>query len=60
VTDGQNVVFLQERGDTPLRFRTRVKSLWLANRFQIYVDLRRDPRRGKEQAENLRQEVIGF
>ena len=60
VADGQNVVFLQERGDTPLRFRDRRESLWLANRFQIYVDLRRDPRRGKEQAENLRQEVIGF
>jgi hypothetical protein len=60
VTDGQNVVLLQERGDTPLRFRDRFKSFWVANRFQIYVDLRRDPRRGKEQAENLRQEVIGF
>ncbi|MGH2965112.1 MAG: hypothetical protein ACRDMH_07000 [Solirubrobacterales bacterium] len=60
VTDGENVVFLQAKDDAPLAFRERVKRLWLANRFRLYADLRRDPRRGREQAENLRQEVIGF
>lgn len=60
VTDGQNVVFLQARDDTPLVYRERKKGLWLANRFRLYADLRRDPRRGREQAENLRREVIGF
>jgi hypothetical protein len=58
--DGQNVVFLQDRGDTALRFREQFRDLWLTNRFRIYLDLRRDPRRGKEQADHLRQEVIGF
>ncbi|OGR94006.1 MAG: hypothetical protein A2V88_16145 [Elusimicrobia bacterium RBG_16_66_12] len=60
VTDGQNVVFLQAKDDTPLAFREKKKGLWLANRFRLYADLRRDPRRGREQAENLRREVIGF
>ena len=58
--DGNNVVFLQERGDAPLAFRERVKNLWLGNPFRVYTDLRRDPRRGREQADNLRNEVIGF
>ena len=60
VTDGQNIVFLQAKDDTPLAFREKTKDLWLANRFRLYADLRRDPRRGREQAENLRREVIGF
>jgi transcriptional regulator with AbiEi antitoxin domain of type IV toxin-antitoxin system len=60
VTEGQNVVFLQAKDDAPLAFRERVKSAWVANRFRLYADLRRDPRRGQEQADHLRQEVIGF
>jgi hypothetical protein len=60
VTDGQNVVFLQGKNDEALAFREQHDDLWLANRFRVYADLRRDPRRGREQAENLRQEVIGF
>ncbi len=60
VTDGQNVVFLQAKDDTPLAFREKAKGLWLGNRFRLYADLRRDPRRGREQADNLRREVIGF
>lgn len=60
VTEGQNVVFLQAKDDTPLAFRERIKDLWVANRFRLYADLRRDPRRGREQADHLRREVIGF
>jgi hypothetical protein len=60
VTEGQNVVFLQTRDDSPLAFREQIKDYWVANRFRLYVDLRRDPRRGREQADHLRQEVIGF
>jgi len=60
VTDGANIVFLQTKGDTPLVLRERTKELWLVNRFQLYTDLRRDPRRGREQADHLRREVIGF
>ena len=60
VTDGQNVVFLQEKDDTPLAFREQAKGVWIANRFRLFADLRRDPRRGREQSDHLRQEVIGF
>ncbi len=60
VADGANIVFLQTKGDTPLVLRDRTKDLWLVNRFQLYTDLRRDPRRGREQADHLRREVIGF
>jgi hypothetical protein len=60
VTDGANIVFLQTKGDAPLVLRERTNYLWLVNRFQLYMDLRRDPRRGQEQADHLRREVIGF
>ena len=60
VADGQNVVFLQARDDTPLSFREQADGLWVASRFRLYADLRQAPRRGREQADHLRQEVIGF
>ncbi len=60
VADGENVMFLQAKDDTPLAFREHLKSLWVTNRFRLYSDLRRDRRRGREQAEHLRREVIGF
>ena len=60
VESGPNVVLLQERDDGPLTFRTRQHGMWTTNLFRLYVDLRRDPRRGAEQAEHLRREVIGF
>lgn len=60
VTEGQNVVVLQAKDDGPLAFREKTNGVWLANRFRLYADLRRDPRRGREQADHLRQEVIGF
>lgn len=59
-SEGHNVTFLQAKNDVALAFRHRVGELWVANRFRLYVDLREDPRRGWEQAENLREEVIGF
>lgn len=60
VESGPNVVFLRERNDTPLAFRTRTDNAWTTNIFRLYVDLLRDPQRGQEQAEHLRREAIGF
>lgn len=60
VTDGQNVVFLQAKDDAPLAFRERADGLSVVNRFRLYAELRQDPRRGREQADHLRREVIGF
>ena len=60
VESGPNVVLLQERDDTPLAFRAREDGVWMANVFRLYSDLRRDPRRGREQSDHLRSEVIQF
>jgi hypothetical protein len=60
VPEGHNVVFLQAKHDAPLAFREQIDDIWVVNRFRLYVDLRRDPRRGTEQADHLRNEVIGF
>jgi hypothetical protein len=60
VATGPNVLFLQGKDDSPLAFRQPIDGLWLANPFRIYADLRHDPRRGREQADHLRREVIGF
>jgi type II secretory pathway component PulK len=60
VADGHNVVLLQAKDDTPLAFREQAGGLWVANRFRVYADLRWDRRRGREQSDHLRREVIGF
>ena len=60
VTEGHNVTFLQAGTDAPLAFRQQSGGLWIVNRFRLYADLRRDKRRGVEQADHLRREVIGF
>ena len=58
--EGHNILLRQEPADAPLAFRKRTEGVWTVNPFRLYCDLRRDPRRGKEQADRLRQEVIGF
>jgi Transcriptional regulator, AbiEi antitoxin, Type IV TA system len=60
VENGQNIVFLQTKNNSPLAFRENVRGTWLANRFRVYADLLADPRRGAEQARHLRDEAIGF
>ena len=60
VNEGQNIVLRRAVGDEPLVFREKVEGIWTANRFRLFLDLRHDPRRGREQADRLREEVIGF
>lgn len=60
VQDGHNVVLRQVHGDGPLAFRQRVQAVWVASPFRLFRDLRQDPRRGREQADRLREEVIGY
>lgn len=60
VEEGHNVVLAQARDDAPLVFRRKVDDFWSVNVFRLFYDLRRDPRRGREQAQRLREEVIGF
>src|SRR5262249_30601269 len=57
---GHNLVFAQATGDEALAFRRTVDQIWMVNPFRLFYDLRRDPRRGREQAETLRRAVIGF
>lgn len=54
------IVMRQAVGDTPLAFRRKLDGVWTANAFRLFFDLRNDPRRGREQADRLREEVIGF
>jgi len=60
VQEGHNIVLRQVQGDAPLVFRTKVDDVWTADPFRLFLDLRQDPRRGREQADRLRKEVIGF
>ncbi len=60
VEEGENVVFLIPRSQSPLMFRQRVDSLWVASDVQLYLDLFAWPLRGKEQAKHLRTERLAF
>ena len=60
VDAGANLVLVQGSGDEPLAFRRQAEDTWIVNPVRLFSDLRRDPRRGREQADSLRQEVIGF
>lgn len=60
VETGHNLVFAQTNGDEPLAFCREVDEIWTVNPFRLFYDLRNDPRRGREQAETLRREVIGL
>ena len=60
VTEGSNILLRRAAGDGPLAFRELQDGVYLANRFRVYLDVRQDPRRGEEQAQHLRTEVIGF
>ena len=58
VSTGHNLILLQADDDTPLAFRREHDGLTIVNPFRLYYDLRRDPRRGREQADRLRQEIL--
>ena len=60
VQEGHNIVLRQATGNAPLAFRKKLDDVWTANPFRLFFDLRHDPRRGREQADRLREEVIGF
>jgi hypothetical protein len=59
VEKGGNVIVLQAKSDAPLYARQLVKDVHIANPLRIYADLLEDPRRGEEQAEFLRDTVLG-
>lgn len=60
VDEGENVVFLVTRERSPLLFRQRIDDTWVASNVQLFLDLSASPRRGKEQAQHLRTERLGY
>jgi hypothetical protein len=61
VDSGHNLVLSQARDDLPLsRRRQAADGTWTVNPLRLYLDLRADPRRGREQADHVREGVIGF
>ena len=58
--EGPNVLLLGARDETPFLYRQQVNDLWIASDIQLYLDLLASPGRGREQAEHLRRERIGF
>jgi hypothetical protein len=58
--EGYNVLFVQTPDDLELRWRKRAHGVWLAANPRIYLDLLRDPRRGREQAVEFRERILGF
>lgn len=60
VREGPNIVLRQSPGDAPLAYSKKMNDIWVVDRFRLYYDLRHNPQRGREQADRLRTEVIGF
>ncbi len=61
VESGHDLVLSQARDDLPLSFRRQADGgMWMVDPLRLYIDLRADPRRGREQADRVREEVIGF
>jgi hypothetical protein len=57
---GYNVLLLTTRTAGPLLYRQKQDDLWVASDIQLYLDLCASAGRGREQAEHLRRERIGF
>ena len=57
---GANLVLMQADDNLPLAFADERDGTRFANVFRIYLDALADPKRGREQAEHLRREVIGW
>lgn len=60
VSEGVNLVILEAKSLGDFLFRERVGDAWLASPIQVYLDLLRGEGRGKEMAQHLRHERIGF
>jgi DNA-binding transcriptional ArsR family regulator len=60
VNEGANLDILETRSPGQLLFRERAGPVWIASPVQVYLDLLRSDGRGKEMAEHLRRERIGF
>ena len=60
VDEGTNLVFLEFQSPGELSFRELVNGIWFASPVHVYLDLLRGKGRGRELAQHLRNERIGF
>jgi len=60
VNEGVNLVILEAKSHGDFLFREQVRGAWLASPIQVYLDLLLGEGRGKEMADHLRHERIGF
>ena len=60
VNEGANLEVIETDSSGDFLFRERNNTVWLASPVQVYLDLLRSDGRGKEMAEHLRRERIGF
>lgn len=60
VQEGANFYVIETRGDGEFLFKERIQGHWLASPVQVYLDLLQSAGRGKDMAEHLRHERIGF
>jgi hypothetical protein len=60
VSEGSNFALIDAKSPGELLFREQVNGVWLASPIQVYLDLVSSEGRGKELAEHLRRERIGF
>jgi hypothetical protein len=60
VSEGSNLGIIEAKSAGELLFREQVNGVWLASPIQVYLDLVGGEGRGKEMAEHLRRERIGF
>jgi hypothetical protein len=59
-SEGTNLALIEAKSSGELLFREEVDGVWLASPIQVYLDLMRGEGRGKDMAEHLRRERIGF
>ncbi|GBE26086.1 hypothetical protein BMS3Bbin02_02379 [bacterium BMS3Bbin02] len=60
VDSGFNLVFDTSKDDVALRSLVSHAGINIVHSFRLYVDLLTDPQSGMEQANHLREEVIGW
>lgn len=60
VTDGANLLIIEDANPSQLLFREFKDGLWLASPLQVYLDLLRAGGRARDMAKHLRAEKIGF
>ena len=52
--------FGRSKIDVPLVFRAKVDDVWTADPLRLFLDLRQDPRRGREQADRHARRSSAF